>query len=117
MMVQNDCKSIHIINVDTDVEVIMLAFMPYLKFHDGGVEVLINCWTGDHCRMISLNRSFESLGYSFTKALLFFHAFTSCDSTSLFLGKTKTFWFNRLQSYPRNEEVLKHPEALAAPHF
>ena len=38
MMVQNDCKSIQIRNVDTDVVVIMLAFMPYLKFHDGAVE-------------------------------------------------------------------------------
>ena len=124
MMVQNDCKSIQIRNVDTDVEVIKLAFMPYLKFHDGGVEVLINFRTGDHCRMISLNRSFESLGYSFTKALLFFHAFTGCDSTFLFFGKTITFWFNQLQSYPRNEEVTKafgslsctgHPTSSSCP--
>ena len=109
MMVENDCKSIQIRNVDTDVEVITLAFMPYLKFHDGGIDVLINFGTGDSCtcRVISLNRSFEPLGCSFTKALLFFHAFTGCDFTSLFFGKTKTFWFNQLQSYPRNEEVTK----------
>ena len=82
--------------------------MPYLKFHDGRVEVLIDFGTGNHCRMISLKRSFKPLGYSFTRALLFFHAFTGCNSTSLFFGsKTKRFWFNQLQSYPRNEEVTK----------
>ena len=75
--------------------------------HDSGVEVLIDFGTGDHRRMISLNRSFELLGYSFTKALLFFHAFTGCDSTSSFFGKTKTFWFNQIQSYSRNEEVTE----------
>ena len=107
MMVQNDCKSIQTITVDTDVVIIMLAFMPHLKFHDGGVEELIDFGIGDHRRMISLNRSFESLGYSFTKALLFFYAFTYCDSTSSFFGKTKSFWFNQLHSYPRTEEVTK----------
>ena len=87
MMVQNDCKSIQIRTVNTDVVVslvIILALMPYLKFHDDGVEVLIDFGTGDHRIMISFNRSFESLGYSFTKALLpCFH------STSSFFGKTK----------------------------
>ena len=55
MMVQNDCKSIRIRTIDTDVVVIMLAFMPYLMFHDSGVEVLIDFGTGDHRRIISLN--------------------------------------------------------------
>ena len=91
----------------------MLAFMPYLMFHDSGVEVLIDFGTGDHRRMISLNRSFDSLGCSFTKALLLFHAFTGCDSTSSFFGKTKTFWFNQLQSYPRKEEVTEAFENLS----
>ena len=72
MMVQNDCKSLPIRTIDTDVVVIMLAFMPYLMFHDSGVEVLIDFGTGDHRRIISLNRSLDSLGYSLTKALLFF---------------------------------------------
>ena len=94
MMVQNDCKSLRIRTIDTDVVVIMLTFMPYLMFHDSGVEVLIDFGTGDHRRIISLNRSLDSLGYSLTKALLFFHAFTGCDSTSSFFGKTKTFCFN-----------------------
>ena len=116
MMVQNDCKSIQIRTVDTDVVVslvIILAFAVYaiLKLHDDGVEALIDFGTGDHRILISLNRSFKSLGYSFSNALLFlvfhFHAFTGCDSTSSVFGKTRTLWFNKLQSYPRNEEVTK----------
>ena len=35
MMVQDDCKSIQIRTVDTDVVVIMLAFMPYLMLGGG----------------------------------------------------------------------------------
>ena len=61
--------------------------------------------TGQHRRIISVNQSFESLGHTFSNALLFFHAFTGCESTSSFYGKPKTFWFKQLQSYPRRYDV------------
>ena len=120
MMVQNDCKSIRIRTIDTDVVVIMLAFMPYLMFHDSGVEVLIDFGTGDHRRMISLNRSFDSLGCSFTKALLLFHAFTGCDSTSSFflsLVRLRRFGSISYSLIHAMRRLLKHLQSLAGPHF
>ena len=113
MMAQNHCKCIQLRTVDTDVVVIALAFMPYLINYNNEVEIWIDFGKGDHRRLISLNQSFESLGHSLSKALLFFHAFTGCDSTSSFFGRTKSYWFRQLQSYPRQNEVTKAFEQLS----
>ena len=56
MLVKIGCEFIKIRNVETVVVVIILAFMPYLKYHDSEVEVQIDFGKGEHRRMISLNR-------------------------------------------------------------
>ena len=112
-IIENNCKNIHIRTVDTDVVVIMLAFMPHLTDHDKEVNIHIDFGQGDNRRLICLKQSFKSIGNSISNALLFFHAFTGCDSTASFFGKTKSYWFKLLQAYPRQQELIQTFEQLS----
>ena len=88
MLVQDQCKSFLISTVDTDVVVIILAFMPYLMYYSNDVIIIgIDFGKGKNRRLISINKSFQSLGHSFSRALLFLHVFTVCDSTFSFFGR------------------------------
>ena len=54
IMVENGCKNRRHLRLKSDVVVIMLAFMPYLNYHDSEVKVQKDFGKGDHRRMISL---------------------------------------------------------------
>ena len=96
---KNNCKNIQVRTVDTDVVVIMLAFMPQFLDHDRKLNIQIDFGQGVHRRPISLQQSLKSIGNPISNALLFFHAFTGCDSSASFFGKTKSHWFKQLKSY------------------
>jgi len=117
MITNDDCKSILIRTVDTDVVVIMIAFLPCLIYHKSELQIMIDFGTGQHRRLISVNKSFESLGHSLSRALLFLHAFTGCDTTCSFYGKSKSHWSKQLKKYARQTEVIQAFEQLSwTPH-
>ena len=80
-MIRNDITKIKLRTVDTDVIVVMLAFMRQFL-----------C-TGDHRRLLNINDSYDELGDYICLGLLFFHCFTGFYSTCSFFRKTKRFLF------------------------
>ena len=67
--------------MDTDVFVILLAFMLQFLELNENVCIWADFGTGDHRRLISINDSYDELGDSICLGLLFFHCFTGYDST------------------------------------
>ena len=92
-MLAKDITNIILRTVDTDVIVILLAFMSQFIELNDNVMIWVDFGTGGHRRTISINSSFIALGESTCLALSFFHAFTGCDSTCSFYRKTKKIWF------------------------
>ena len=90
----NDITKIKLRTVDTDVIVILLAFMPQFLELNRNVCIWADFGTGDHRRLLSINDSYDELGDFICLGLLFFHCFTGCDSTCSFFRKTKRFWFD-----------------------
>ena len=71
-MIRNDITKIKLRTVDTDVIVIMLAFMPQFLELNKNVCIWADFGTGDHRRLISINDSYDELGDSICLGLLFF---------------------------------------------
>ena len=83
-MITKGITNIQIRTVDTDVIVILLAFMAKFIEVDSNASLVVDFGTGEHRRSLSINHSFDKLGESVCSGLPFFHAFTGCDSTSSF---------------------------------
>ena len=62
--------------------------------------------TGEYWRFININHCFNELGPKTCRALLFMYSFTGCDSTSSFYGRSKSQWFKKLMSYPKQEAII-----------
>ena len=112
-MIRKSIINIKIRTVDTDVIVIILAFMPQLIGLDENVKIWVDFGTGDHRRLIFINVSFETLGESLCLALLFYHCSTGCDSTCSFYRKTKKFWFELWMKHPSQGDVTSAFQQLS----
>ena len=55
---------------------------------------------GKNSSVFKVNKIYESLGAARCRALLFFVAFTGCDTTSQFVGKGKVSAWNTWLAYP-----------------
>ena len=92
--------SIQLRTVDTDVVAILLGFMPqFLEFNED-VVIIVDFGTGNNRRKIRINECYASLGEPICTGLMFFHAFTGCDSTCAFFHRTKTTWFQLWMNSP-----------------
>ena len=110
-MIRNDITKIKLRTVDTDVIVILLAFMPQFLELNENVCIWADFGTGDHRRLLSINDSYDELGDSICLGLLFFHCFTGCDSTCGFFRKTKRFWYDlwmKRQAQDNITSVFQH---------
>ena len=74
---------------DFDVFLLTAAFV-----HQLSCLMFFATGVGNHARVLHVNRILEKYGQNVCSALLGFHAFTGCDSTSSFKGKGKTKPFN-----------------------
>ena len=90
----NSITNVTVRSADTDVLVILIAFMPTLTRINQNVELWLDFGTGKNRKLISINACYEKLGENTSLGLLFFHAFTGCDSTASFYEKTKVQFFN-----------------------
>ncbi|KAK3107392.1 hypothetical protein FSP39_013623 [Pinctada imbricata] len=79
---------IHVRSPDTDVFVLLLAFIKDIE-----KPVLFETGTGNKRRILNINETAKQFNDDILKALPAFHAFTGCDSTSFFVGRgKKTTW-------------------------
>eukprot|EP00794_Sanderia_malayensis_P001903 gene1903-2161_t len=72
--------------VDTDVVIIAIAKFTFLALD----ELWIEFGAGKNRRWIPIHRIVKALGEEKCSALLYWHAFTGCDTVSSFAGKGKT---------------------------
>ena len=86
---EQDQKTVLVRTVDTDVVAILVG-----TFYDlAVVQSLLDIWvafgTGKNYRFYSINGICDSLGEPRSRAIPVFHAFSACDTTSAFNGKSK----------------------------
>ena len=95
--VNQGATNILVRTVDTDVIVILVG----LFFN---IQSPVNTWvgfgTGKKFRYYSINSICQALGEDKSRAILFFHAFSGCDTTSQFHGKAKKSVWEAWKSFP-----------------
>ena len=110
---EQGATTVQVRTVDTDVVVILAGL-----FHDLVVIQPLTCiWVafgmGKKYRFYHINNICRSLGEAKSRALLMFHAYSGCDTTSAFNGKGKKLTWRALQAYADATEVFvylaKHP--------
>jgi hypothetical protein len=89
MILNQGILKILVRSVDTDVMVILLAFMSQLLEFNEEIQVWLDFGRGANRKTYNVNRIFNELGESLCLGLPFFHSFTGCDSTSSFFEKSK----------------------------
>ena len=94
---KNGARNILVRTVDSDVIVILVGL--FSNFHPD-TSVWVAFGTGKFFRYYNINTIFQALGPEKSKALLFFHAFTGCDTTSQFLNKGKKSAWDAWSAYP-----------------
>ena len=92
--------TIKVLSSDTDVIIILLGVYFKLRNDHSFTDIVIEFSQKKEHRRISITNLASSLGQSRCHALIFFHAFTGCDTTSAFknIGKKKAYDVYR--SYP-----------------
>ena len=98
-------KTVHVRTLDTYVIVILAGL-----FHDLLViQPLTDIWVafgmGKKYRFCHINSICKSLGKDKSRALLMFHAYSGCDTTSAFSGKGKKSVWLAWQAYDEATEV------------
>ena len=88
-MSERGSRKIMIRTVDTDVIVILIGHFYSIVDHYPDADLWVAFGTGKHFRYYHLNTICGRLGREQSWCLPPFHAFTGCDSTSSFYGKTK----------------------------
>ena len=86
--------------VDTDVVVSLIGKFDYLINLCEQVNIWVAFGTGKTFAYYHINAICEDLGYERSIALLVFHSFTGCDTTSTFYGKGKKSAWEAWNCYP-----------------
>ena len=81
---QNNCDEIVVHSPDTDVSLLVLYFATEMS-----KPLFLQTGTGYHRRLINISVLAEMHDKSVIRAILGFHAFTGCDTTSAFLQRGK----------------------------
>ena len=87
-----------------DTVVVVLAVSTVVSMEK--TQLWITFGTGKHLSYIPAHEIATSLGAEKAQALPMFHAFTGCDTVSLFAGKGKKTAFNTLRSFNAATEVF-----------
>ena len=112
-MMNRGLSSVCVRIADTDVIVILLAFMKQFLDWNKDVQLTVDFGSGKHRRPISINDAYNQLGESTCLGLLFFHAFTGSDATSLFYKLPKNTWFTVLKQHPKMDEMTEAFQELS----
>ena len=109
-------KDVYIRTNDTDVVVILIAYMPDFLQADSQVQVYAVCGVGSNTYSLSINIIAEHVGLERCKELLFLHALSGSDYTSSFykMGKVK-FWDTWLTSSSVSQTFLLYSDSPSLP--
>ena len=80
-----------VVSPDTDVFLLFISMYPRLC-----KDIIFKTGSGDNLREIDIDAAYEALDPKHSSAILGFHAFTGCDQTGKFYGKTKAFCWKTL---------------------
>ena len=72
-MIKKGIRNIKIRTVDTNIIVILLGYMPEFLELNKCTKIWADFGTANYRRLISINESYETLGESFSLAMIFFH--------------------------------------------
>ncbi len=110
--------------VDTDVIVLLVGMFHYFREKNPSAEIWVAFGTGKIYCYYNVNTIFEKLGRNKSISLPPFHAFTGCDSTSSFFGRSKKSAWLAWNACPEVAEALlfiaANPYAsvnLLSPHY
>ena len=98
-------KTVMIKANDTDVLVIAVAIFPHLQ-ESGLQELWLAFGQGRTLKWFPVHELITSLTPEKTKGILFFHAFTGCDTVSAFRGKGKKSAWQTWDVFPEVSEVF-----------
>ena len=108
--VKSGCKSLFLSTGDSDVVIIATYAFSVLVQEQQDLQVWILFGQGKSSSVYNVRKIYEFLGPVKCRALLFFVAFTGCDTTSQFAGKGKLSGWNAWLSYPEaTNAFLIHP--------
>ena len=109
--------------VDTDV-VVLVGHFYFLRDQHPSSDIWVAFGTGKHLCYYHINTICANLGVERSWALPPFHAFTGCDTTSSFFGRSKKSAWQAWSAYPEATEAFVHiaqhpyePISLSSEHF
>ncbi len=106
---QGGAGTILVRTVDTDVMVILIGqFHAVISRHPNAALWVIAFGTGKHFCYYSINTICAHLGEVKSRCLPPFHAFTGCDTTSTFFGKTKRSAWNTWNAFSHVNAAFLH---------
>ena len=103
---QRGAKKVMIRTVDTDVVVILVGQFYHIVSQYSEAEIWVAFGTGKQFRYYSINHVCTNLGTERSHCLPPFHAFTGCDTTSSFFGRTKKTAWATWTAFPEVNEAF-----------
>ena len=108
---EQGAKTVHVRTVD--VVVILAGLLHDLVVIQPLTSIWVAFGMGKKYRFYHINNMYRSLGEPKSLALLMFHAYSGCDTTSAFSGKGKKSTWRAWQAYDDATEIFvslaKHP--------
>ena len=121
---QRGSNTIMVRTVDTDVVVLLVGHFYSLRDQHPSADIWVAFGTGKHFCYYHINTICANLGVERSWALPPFHAFTGCDTTSSFFGRSKKYAWQAWSAYPEATEAFVHiaqhpyePISLSSEHF
>lgn len=105
---EDGLNSIVVRTVDTDVVVVLISEFHATHEVYPEADIFIAFGTGKNFRYYHINTVCGNLGRDKSRSLPAFHAFTGCDTTSSFFGKTKKSAWEAWNSFPGVNEAFLH---------
>ena len=93
-------KSVVARTVDTNIIVILIGKIHYLRAIQPVLDLWVGYRTGRNFSIISINIIYSGKGEPRWRSLPVFHALTGCDTTSTFYGKSRKSAWQAWELYP-----------------
>ncbi|XP_071963322.1 uncharacterized protein [Antedon mediterranea] len=110
---EHGARQIMVRTVDTDIIIILIGQFFNLCHRFPELKLWVAFGTGNHFCYYNINNMCRHLGESMACALPLFHAFSGCDTTSSFFGKSKKSAWKAWKSFPEATEAFlsmyRHP--------
>jgi len=104
---RNGCSRTIVRGNDTDICIILLAYLPTLLQCNSAYKLLFDCGTGASRFMFNINHIGDCIGLERCRGLLFVYSLSGCDFTPSFFGVGKLKFFDLYMSNTLTEEDLK----------